>query len=221
MLTFEHTNHYRSKHTTPIEALQVTSLTMKSFMQMMLMPFAFLFKLAFVYMSVITISYTAVTAPIAVTITGAGFTYGYTYFHLFPTAEFDVCQLKQKHLQAPTNTMTRYLSPLTEHFWQSKYAPVCIDDLKKSTPPTITMDLLHESGWQPHVERVIDLVPSAVARYLGIPSTIKEICTKTDDYLAPLLKQTNWYAATVGVDDNETRTQQPPTHASLTFQDYA
>ena len=99
----------------------------------------------------------------------------------------------------------RILAPLSEHFWDSEHAPVCIDDDSSPDQPTITLDILHQTGFHAHTERVISRVPSFLARNLGIPRTLDELCSTTDSYIVPLLKQTSWYTETV---DKKT----PPTH---------
>jgi hypothetical protein len=88
--------------------------------------------------------------PLAITITGtaisgATLTYSYTYFMLFPTSNFNICELKQQHLDK-SDPVLQLLSLLSEHFWESEYALVCINDIHDdSAPPTtgkITLDIL-------------------------------------------------------------------------------
>jgi len=160
--------------------------------------------------------FSVVTAPVAFTATAASFTYGFAYIRLFSAEEFNVCELKAEHFNPdPTHVVSWYLYPIAQHFWESEYAPVCVDDLEEPAPPTIApiaLDLLQQTGWRPRAEQVVHLAN----RFLGTPTTIEEICTGADVYLFSLFKQANWYApATVG-----TETQPPPTHASVSFRDF-
>ena len=173
------------------------------------------------YSSVISV---VTLAPLAITITGAAiggatFTYGYTYFTLFPTSNFNICELKQQHLDK-SDPVLQLLSPLSKHFWESEYAPVCIDDIDDdSAPPTtgkITLDILQQKGWKPQADYVIEHIPSFVAHYLGIPSTVEDLCSKADSYIDPLLKKSSWYAETI----NEETEVPPATHASVSFKDF-
>ena len=154
-------------------------------------------------------------AVIGSTVGAVGFTYGFAYFKLFPQEEFDVCELKKKHLHDEGDYFHPWLLPLAQHFWNSPHAPVCVDDIPKPVPPTITKDVIQQLGWQNHVQRVIDYVPAFVSRRLDVLSSVDQFYSETDRVLDPLLKKTSWYDSLV-----EKETELPPTHASFSFQDY-
>ena len=154
-------------------------------------------------------------AVIGTTVGTVGFTYGFAYFQLFPQEEFNVCELKKKHLHDENNYFHPWLLPLAQHFWNSPHAPVCIDDIPKPVAPTITKDVIQQLGWQNHVQSVIEYVPAFVSRRFDVLSSVDQLYSETDRLLDPLLKKTSWYDSFV-----EKETELPPTHASFSFQDY-
>ena len=84
----------------------------------------------------------------------AGFTYGFVYFHMFPDTEFNVCELRAKHLNEPDP----YFAPLKQHFWNSKHAPLCNESLTKN--------LLEKMGLEKGAEFLMERMPSFISRHL-------------------------------------------------------
>ena len=198
----------------------------------------FLLAIAIYWCSILS----ALVMPLAIASALVGSTatfYGFAYQQMFtPTEEFNICELKKHHFthfQADdgedlvVRRYARFFASLSKHFWASEHAPVCIHDLQAqeqepSSPPTaITLDIIKQAGLQSHVAYAFDLVPASFSSYFGLPSTVEELYSKADTYIAPLLERTSWYdAATSASDDdnNNDKAEDLPTHAYVSFQDF-
>ena len=156
---------------------------------------------------------------ISIAVGAVGFTYGFTYTTLFPVEEFNVCKLKDFHLNSPDPLLrSRFFSRLTQHFWDSPHAPICVDDIPEPAPPTFTKDLFQQTGLQSKIQFVFDRIPAFIKRGFDPDnrSTWDEFYSDTDRIVTPLIKKTNWYVAKV-----ENKIEMPPTTASVSFQDFA